>query len=735
MTRTRNSRSKTEAPLRPQPIPKAQPALEPAVPAPAPASGKTGSGKAGAAKTDAAQAGAAQTGATRTGAASTAKRKPAAAPKAAAPKAAASKAAASKPAAIEASKIQTPAPQAPERQNPAPPAPPPGPEPRAETKPDTTPTGGEKPPLPIDLERLTQVSTDLLAESGKAGAAVLRALESGERASLAHEEGVDIAKTLGAVAEYWLKDPKRLVEAQKNLSIDMISLWQSMLKRAGGAPEPDHQAVPTRDPRFAHPEWTENPYFNFIRQAYFLGARWANDLVERAESLDPHTKRKARFYMRQLAGALSPSNFVMTNPELLRTTIEEHGENLARGMKMLAEDIEAGKGELKIRQTDAARFKVGENLATTPGKVIFRNELIELIQYEASTQSVFKRPLLIVPPWINKFYILDLNPEKSFIRWAVSQGLTVFVISWVNPDERHRAYDFEAYMRRGILAALDAVEAETGEPDVDAIGYCVGGTLLGATLAWLAQDKRPDRIASATLFTTQVDFTHAGELLAFVDEGQIKAVEEIMARFGYLPGDKMASAFNMLRPNDLIWSYMVNNYLKGKQPPPFDLLYWNSDSTRMAEANHSFYLRNCYLHNRLAKGEMVIGGRRLDLGKVTIPIYNLATREDHIAPAKSVFEGSKLFGGPVTYVMAGSGHIAGVINPVAKPKYQFWTGGKVAGAFEDWVAAARETPGTWWPHWLLWLTEGRPRVPARVIGGGTLKPIADAPGSYVRLKA
>jgi polyhydroxyalkanoate synthase len=601
-------------------------------------------------------------------------------------------------------------------------------------KPQPAPGIAEKSPAAIDLERLTAASTGFLAESGKAGAAMLKALEKGERASLAPDETVDIAKTLGSVAEYWLKDPTRLVAAQKNLSLDMINLWQSMLRQSAGEPEPEAKPAP-KDSRFADPEWTENPYFNFIRQAYVLGSRWASDLVEGAENLDDHTRRKARFYIRQLAGALSPSNFVMTNPELLRTTLEEHGENLARGMKMLAEDIEAGKGELKIRQTDAERFKVGENLATTPGKVVFRNELIELIQYSPTTQTVYKRPLLIVPPWINKFYILDLNPEKSFIRWAVSEGLTVFVISWVNPDARHRAYDWEAYMRQGILTAIKAIEDATGEKDVNAIGYCVGGTLLGVTLAWLAQEPGPMRIASATFFTTQVDFTHAGELLAFVDEAQIASTEEIMERFGYLPGEKMASAFNMLRPNDLIWSYMVNNYLKGKQPAPFDLLYWNSDSTRMAEANHSFYLRNCYLKNKLARGEMEIGGRLLDLAKVTIPIYNLAAKEDHIAPAKSVFVGSKLFGGPVTYVMAGSGHIAGVVNPVSKPKYQYWTGGTVAGQFEEWVTKARENPGTWWPHWLAWVTKDDARVPARVVGSGKLKPIEDAPGSYVRMKS
>ena len=599
-------------------------------------------------------------------------------------------------------------------------------------------SGGEKPTelpkIPIDIEKLAEVSTEILAEGTKVGTAYLRALESGDTASLVPDETADLAKTLGAVAEYWMKDPARLVEAQKNLSVDMINLWSSMLQKVNGEDAPPAVEMPARDSRFADADWNDHPYFNFLKQAYFIGSQFANNLVEKAEDLDAHTKKKAGFYVRQLASALSPSNFVMTNPELLRTTLEQKGENIARGMKMLAEDVAAGKGEIKIRQTDGSAFEVGVNLANTPGKVVFRNDIMELIQYTPTTETVFKRPLLIVPPWINKFYILDLNPEKSFIRWAVSQGLTVFVIAWVNPDARHRMLDWSDYMKLGPLAALDEIEAITGEKSVSAIGYCVGGTLLAATLAWIAQSRRPKRVSAATFFTTQVDFTHAGELLTFADEEQVSAVEQLMARVGFLPGTKMASAFNSLRPNDLIWSYMVNNYLKGKAPPPFDLLYWNSDSTNMAEANHSFYLRNCYMKNALAKGEMKLAGKTLDLKKVSIPIYNLAAREDHIAPAKSVFEGSKLFGGPVTYVMSGSGHIAGVINPVAKQKYQFWTGGPIAGAFEEWIAKTMETPGSWWPHWLAWLTAEDRRVPARKPGGGVREPLCDAPGTYVKAK-
>jgi polyhydroxyalkanoate synthase len=404
-------------------------------------------------------------------------------------------------------------------------------------------------------------------------------------------------------------------------------------------------------------------------------------------------------------------------------------------MQMLAEDVDAGKGEVKVRMTDTSRFEVGVNMAVTPGKVVFRNDLLELIQYAPATETVLARPLLIVPPWINKFYILDLNPEKSFIKWCVEQGLTVFCVSWINPDERHRAMGFDDYMRQGVMKAVEVACEITGEKDVTAIGYCVGGTMMAVTLAYMAAigDRR---ISSATLFTTQVDFENPGELRVFVDEEQIRSIEEQMKLRGYLDGARMANAFNMLRPNDLIWANVVNVYLKGQSPFPFDLLYWNSDSTRMPEANHSFYLRNCYLHNKLSKGEMRVGGELLDLRKVTIPIYNLAAREDHIAPAPSVFKGCQFFGGPVDYVLAGSGHIAGVVNPPAKGKYQFWTGGKAEGRLEDWMAAAVETPGSWWPHWFAWVErQDSRRVKARQPGGNTYKSICDAPGTYVKIKA
>jgi polyhydroxyalkanoate synthase len=462
-------------------------------------------------------------------------------------------------------------------------------------------------------------------------------------------------------------------------------------------------------------------------------SQWAADLVEHADGLDEHTRHKAEFYVKQVANAISPSNFILTNPELVRETMACNGENLVRGMKMLAEDIAAGKGDLKIRQADYSRFEIGRNIAVTPGKVVGRSDVAEIIQYEAQTGKALKRPLLICPPWINKFYILDLNPEKSFIRWAVEQGHTVFVISWVNPDERHGAKGWEAYIREGVQHGLDVVQRATGETKVNAIGYCVGGTLLAAALALMAQEG-DERIASVTFFATQVDFTHAGDLKVFVDEDQVEAIERSMNQKGYLDGTKMATAFNMLRSGDLIWPYVVNNYMRGKDPLPFDLLYWNADATRMGAANHSFYLRNCYLENNLSQGRMELAGRTVSLSDIAIPVYNLATKDDHIAPARSVFLGCKYFGGDVELVVAGSGHIAGVVNPPQLKKYQYWTDGKPVGDFDEWMAGARENPGSWWPHWQEWITaKDAAKVPARKVGKG-VKVLGDAPGTYVKVR-
>ena len=587
----------------------------------------------------------------------------------------------------------------------------------------------------VDVEEFSRNLARLIEEGGRALAAYLKPREDGRKSDELAEEVGEVVKTLGHVAEYWLEDPQRAVEAQNRLGKAYLDLWASTAKRLTGEDMAPVVTPEAGDKRFSDPEWSSNQFYDFLKQAYLLSARWARQMVADAAGLDPHTRLKAEFYVRQITNAVSPSNFVLTNPELLRETVLSNADNLVRGMHMLAEDIETGGGDLKIRQSDASMFEVGRNLATTPGKVIFQNDLMQLIQYTPSTPMVLKRPLLIVPPWINKFYVLDLTPEKSFIKWCVDQGITVFCISWVNPDAHLAKKSFEDYVHQGPLAALDAIKLAIGEDKVHTVGYCVGGTLLAITLAVLAA-RHDERVASATLFASQVDFTYAGDLKVFVDEEQIEALERKMAERGYLEGKTMATVFNMLRSNDLVWPYVINNYLKGKAPFPFDLLYWNSDATRMPAANHSFYMRNCYLDNKLAKGRMLIDGAPINLKSVTVPIYNLATREDHIAPPKSVLLGCKFFGGPVRFVMAGSGHIAGVVNPPAKNKYQYWVGQRPRNAdLDGWLAKAKEYPGSWWPDWLIWLTrQGPTEVPARGPGEGALKPIEDAPGSYVRVR-
>jgi len=588
----------------------------------------------------------------------------------------------------------------------------------------------------FDPEAFSLNLAEAMEHGGRALAAFLRPRQALAPAERPSSELTEVIKTFTSVAEYWLSDQTRATDVQMRLGKAYLDLWGSAMRRLAGEDAPPAITPAARDKRFADPEWRANQFFEFVMQAYLLTAQWAQELVRDAKDLDPHTRLKAEFYVQQITNAIAPSNFVLTNPEVLRQTFLSNAENLARGMKMLAEDIDAGKGQLRIRQSDPTNLEVGVNMAVTPGKVIFQNEVMQLIQYEATTPNVLRTPLLIVPPWINKFYILDLRPEKSFIKWCVDQGVTVFVISWVNPDKELGHKGFDDYMKEGPLAAMDVIEQLTGELKVHTMGYCVGGTLLATTLAWLAE-KRRVRVASATFLAAQVDFTYAGDLMVFVDEAQIAALEEQMRIDGVLEGSRMAMAFNMLRSNDLIWSYVVNNYLKGQSPPPFDLLHWNSDATRMPATNHSFYLRNCYLENKLSTGNMVIDNTRLDLSKVKVPIYNLATREDHIAPAQSVLYGSQFFGGPVKYVLAGSGHIAGVINPPAAGKYQYWTNEKSsATTVAEWLEGATEHKGSWWPDWLAWLSAHDPeKVPARRVGSEALPPIEDAPGSYVRVRA
>ncbi len=543
----------------------------------------------------------------------------------------------------------------------------------------------------------------------------------------------EATSTLSDLTQMWLADPTRFAEAQGTLMRSYADLWNNTVRRMLGQDvEPVAEPEPG-DNRFKDPEWSANPYFDFWKQAYLVTSKWADEMLTKTDGLDERTRQKAEFYLRQVSSALSPSNFPMTNPEVLRETLASNAQNLVQGMTYLAEDMNHSGDLLRISQTDAAAFDVGRNLATTPGKVIYQNDLLQLIQYAPTTDKVHERPLLIVPPWINKFYILDLTPAKSMIKFLVDQGFTVFIISWVNPDEHLSHKSFEDYMQEGILTATDAVRRETGVEQCNIVGYCVGGTLLATTLAYLAA-RGEEPFASASFLATQIDFTHAGDLLLFTDAEQLDALNQLMSERGYLDGSRMANVFNMLRPRDLIWPYIVNNYLLGKKPFPFDLLFWNQDSTRMTAANHNFYLSEFYGANRLAKGEMTLAGTKLDMKKVKLPVYELATKEDHIAPAKSVFAGAQLLGGPVEFVLSGSGHIAGVVNPPDKVKYQYWTSGKRAKTLEAWTKSATEHPGSWWGHWAEWLAEHAggwtvPREPGEKLGV-----VEDAPGSYVKAK-
>ncbi len=532
-----------------------------------------------------------------------------------------------------------------------------------------------------------------------------------------------------------MANPAHLMQAQLGFWQDYMTLWQNTARRMMGQDSTPVIDAASGDRRFKDDAWKDNEVFDFIKQSYLLSARFVQDVVTQVDGMEPKTAQKVDFYSRQFVDAMSPSNFLMTNPEVLRKTAETGGENLLKGLNNLLGDLERGKGKLHIKMTDMDAFTLGENIGISPGKVVYQNDLMQLIQYAPTTEKVLKRPLVIAPPWINKFYILDLRPRNSLVRWAVSQGHTVFVISWVNPDEKLAEKNFEDYMREGYLAALDAIEAATGEREVNAIGYCLGGTLLASTLAWMAV-KGDDRIKTATFFVTMMDFREAGELGVFIDEEQLTALEEKMNKRGYLEGSEMATTFNMLRANDLIWSFVVNNYLLGNDPFPFDLLYWNADSTRMPAKMHSFYLRKMYQENLLAvPNGITLDGVRIDLGKIQTPAYFLSTREDHIAPWKSTYRGTQLLGGPKRFVLAASGHIAGVVNPPEGGKYSHWINETLAPDPESWFAGATEMAGSWWPDWHRWiLSHSKAQVKARQPGDGKLTPIEDAPGTYVKLR-
>lgn len=530
-----------------------------------------------------------------------------------------------------------------------------------------------------------------------------------------------------------MSDPQKMVDMQLQFWNDWTDLWNESTKKFLGQDGKTLYQPDKADKRFKSPLWDQSAYFDFIKQSYLLTSRWLEKIVQDADGLNAETRQKVDFYTKQYINAIAPTNFVLTNPEVLEETVRTRGENLVKGLQHLLEDMERGKGELNISTTDYKAFTLGENIATTPGKVVYQNELMQLIQYEPSTDKVFKRPLLVVPPWINKYYILDMKPENSYVRWLVAQGHTVFIVSWVNPDKKLAQKRFEDYMQDGILSALDQMQAITGEPDANVLGYCLGGTLLSITLAWLQAQGKADRIASATFLTTLVDFEHAGELKLFMDEAQLTMMDQDMEGRGFLSADALKKTFSLLRANDLIWSFVINNYLMGREPFPFDLLYWNDDSTNMPAAMHSFYLRKLYGSNSLIQpGDITMNGTPIDISKIETPAYFLSAREDHIAPWKATYQTTQLVKGPHTFVLSASGHVAGVVNPPDKNKYCYWTADDTPADEDIWLANATQNEGSWWPHQEQWLAQyGNGKTAARKIESF----IEAAPGSYVKMKA
>lgn len=549
----------------------------------------------------------------------------------------------------------------------------------------------------------------------------------------------NMADAFMALTTQLMANPNRLMLAQASFWQDYVSLWQSSAARMMGQESEAVVEPSAQDNRFRDEAWRDNPTFDFIKQSYLLTSNWVENLVSDVDGLSPRDAHKVEFFTRQYLEAMSPTNFAATNPAVLRETVETKGESLLRGLQNLLEDFETGDGKLKIKMADEDAFEVGVNVATTPGKVVFRNDLMELIQFSPTTKKVYERPVLITPPWINKYYILDMREKNSYIKWLVDQGHTVFIISWVNPDAGLAHKTFNDYMVEGPLAALDAIVEATGERCVNMVGYCIGGTLLSCTLAYLAacdDEHWKDRISSATFLTTLIEFSDVGDVSIFIDEDQVAALEETMNERGYLDGSEMGATFSMLRSSDLVWSFVINNYLMGKEPFPFDLLYWNNDSTRMPAAMHSYYLRKMYLENRLVEpGGIDLSGVAIDLTKIQVPAYLASARDDHIAPWKTTYKATQLYSGDIRFVLSSSGHIAGVVNPPAANKYCHWVNTDLSPDPDVWLDGAEQHEGSWWTDWKKWVARyGGKKIVARVPGSGNLPALENAPGTYVRTK-
>lgn len=553
-------------------------------------------------------------------------------------------------------------------------------------------------------------------------------------APIGHSDPFHVGESFLQAAGKMMSNPGAMAQQHMGLMRDHLTLWhQTTQKLLGNALSGETEV---QDRRFKATEWNDNAFFDYLRRSYLINSQWTQSMLSHVEGLDAHTAQKVKFFMRQVMDALAPSNFPMTNPEVLHTLLQSNGASLVKGLQHMLRDIEDGKGRLRIRMTNEEAFELGRNLASTKGSVVYENDLMQLIQYAPLTPQVHQVPLLFIPAWINKYYVLDLREENSLVRWAVSQGYTVFMISWVNPDAELARKSFDDYLSEGPLAALDVIEAITGTDRTNLVGYCLGGTLVATTLAWLRAREQDHRVGSATYLTTMVDFTDAGELSVFIDEGQLASLEQRMSARGYLDGSDMATTFNMLRANDLIWSFVVNNYLMGKEPFAFDLLYWNSDSTRMPATMHSFYLRAMYQQNRLIKpGGIELLDTPINITKIATPTYILSTREDHIAPWTSTYAATQVYDGPVRFVLSQSGHVAGVVNPPAKNKYGYWTNDTLPPKPQQWLESSEFLQESWWLNWHAWQRAyAGKKVKARNPGSARYKPIEDAPGAYARIR-
>jgi len=535
---------------------------------------------------------------------------------------------------------------------------------------------------------------------------------------------INASRAMTKVGQSLASHPERLMQANMMLMTGWAELCQNF---AAGA-----LAEPSRDRRFADPEWSTNPMFDFMRRAYELNSQWLMTLIDSASELDPKDQRRARFFGQQTIDAFAPTNFFASNPAALKAMIESGGSSVVEGLRQARKDLRRGNGKLNISQTDETPFKVGKNVATAPGQVVFRDDLIELIQYAPAKnkKKTYERPLLIFPPWINKFYILDLREENSMIRWLVSKGLTVFVVSWRSADDTTRSFDWDDYVDKGIYAAVEAALDASGADDLNTVGYCIGGTLLSGALAHMAQHD-DDRIASATFFASQSDFELAGDLLVFTEPEARKMIQNVISDHdGVMPGEYMSETFNWLRPVDLVWRYVVDNYMLGKKPRPFDLLYWNADQTNIPGPTHTTYIEELYGKNRLARGDFQILGDTVELSDVDIPIMVQASRDDHICPYTSIYRTARAFGGDTQFILAGSGHIAGVVNHPDAQKYQHWVNTDLPEDVDDWMANAVEEPGSWWPTWWKWLKKNSgDKIP---IIEPEDKGLGPAPGTYVK---